>query len=296
MKFVGAHVSASGGVDNAPLNAMAIGAKAFAVFTKNQRQWVAKPLETKTIDAFHKNLEASGILPKHVLPHDSYLINLGHPEVEKLEKSRDAFVDELERCQLLGLDRLNFHPGSHLVKIPKKDPEYMDKLMSAELACLDVIAESLNRAIDATQNSDVKLVIENTAGQGSNLGYKFEHLAHIIDKVENKSRVGVCIDTCHMFTAGYDIRTRDAYDKTWGDFDKIVGSEYLMGMHINDSKPKLGSRVDRHQSLGLGEIGWDAFKFIMNDSRMDDIPLVLETIDESIWAEEIKALYALVEK
>ena len=295
MKFVGAHVSASGGVDNAPLNAMAIGAKAFALFTKNQRQWVAKPLETKTIDAFHKNLEASGILPKHVLPHDSYLINLGHPEVEKLEKSRDAFVDELERCHILGLDRLNFHPGSHLVKIPKKDPEYMDKLMQAELGCLDVIAESLNRAIDATKDSDVKLVIENTAGQGSNLGYKFEHLAHIIDKVENKSRVGVCIDTCHMFTAGYDIRTREAYDTTWESFDKIVGKEYLMGMHINDSKPKLGSRVDRHQSLGQGEIGWDAFKFIMNDSRMDDIPLILETIDESIWAEEIKELYALIE-
>ena len=296
MKFVGAHVSASGGIDNAPLNAMAIGAKAFAVFTKNQRQWVAKPLETKTIDAFHKNLEASGILPKHILPHDSYLINLGHPEIEKLEKSRDAFVDELERCHILGLDRLNFHPGSHLVKIPKKDPEYMDKLMQAELGCLDVIAESLNRAIDLTKDSKVKLVIENTAGQGSNLGYKFEHLAHIIDKVEDKSRVGVCIDTCHMFTAGYDIRTRETYDKTWESFDKIVGSQYLMGMHINDSKPPLGSRVDRHQSLGQGEIGWDTFKFIMNDARMDDIPLVLETIDETIWAQEIQALYALIEQ
>jgi len=295
MKFVGAHVSASGGVDNAPLNAMAIGAKAFALFTKNQRQWVAKPLETKTIDAFHKNLEASGVLPKHILPHDSYLINLGHPEVEKLEKSRDAFVDELERCRILGLDRLNFHPGSHLVKIPKKDPEYMDKLMQAELRCLDVIAESMNRAIDATQGSDVKLVIENTAGQGSNLGYKFEHLAHIIDNIEDKSRVGVCIDTCHMFTAGYDIRTREAYDITWNHFDTIVGREYLMGMHINDSKPSLGSRVDRHHSLGEGEIGWDAFSYIMNDERMDDIPLVLETIDETIWTEEIKALYAFVD-
>jgi deoxyribonuclease-4 len=294
-KFVGAHVSASGGVDNAPLNAMAIGAKAFALFTKNQRQWVAKPLETKTIDAFQQNLEASGILPKHILPHDSYLINLGHPEVEKLEKSRDAFIDELERCRILGLDRLNFHPGSHLTKISKKDPEYMDKLMQAELGCLDVIAESLNRAIEATADSNVKLVIENTAGQGSNLGYKFEHLAHIIDKVEDKSRVGVCIDTCHMFTAGYDIRTREAYDETWDTFDKVVGSVYLMGMHINDSKPPLGSRVDRHHSLGQGEIGWDAFKFIMNDSRMDDIPLILETIDESIWSEEIKALYALIE-
>lgn len=293
-KFVGAHVSASGGVDNAPLNAKAIGAKAFALFTKNQRQWVAKPLETKTIDAFQKNLEDSGILPKHILPHDSYLINLGHPEVEKLEKSRDAFVDELERCRILGLDRLNFHPGSHLVKIPKKDPDYIDKLMQAELSCLDVIAESMNRAIDATQDANVKLVIENTAGQGSNLGYTFEHLAHIIDKIEDKSRVGVCIDTCHMFTAGYDIRTREAYDKTWESFDNIVGKEYLMGMHINDSKPKLGSRVDRHQSLGQGEIGWDAFSFIMNDDRMEDIPLVLETIDESIWPEEIRALYAFI--
>jgi deoxyribonuclease-4 len=296
MKFVGAHVSASGGVDNAPLNAMAIGAKAFALFTKNQRQWVAKPLETKTIDAFHKNLEASGILPKHVLPHDSYLINLGHPEVEKLEKSRDAFIDELERCRILGLDKLNFHPGSHLVKIPKKDPGYDEKLMEAELHCLDVIAESMNRAIDATQDSNVKLVIENTAGQGSNLGYKFEHLGHIIDKIEDKSRVGVCLDTCHTFTAGYDLRTREAYDETMEAFGRIVGFEYLMGMHINDSKPKLGSRVDRHASLGQGEIGWDAFRFIMNDSRMDDIPLVLETIDESIWAEEIRALYALIEQ
>ncbi len=294
-KFVGAHVSASGGVDNAPINAMDIGAKAFALFTKNQRQWIAKPLEAQTIDAFHTNLESSGILPKHILPHDSYLINLGHPEADKLEKSREAFIDELERCRILGLDKLNFHPGSHLVKLAKKDPEYMDKLMQAELECLDVIAESLNRAIDATAGSNVKLVIENTAGQGSNLGYRFEHLAHIIDKVEDKSRVGVCIDTCHMFVSGYDIRTRETYDETWNTFDKVVGREYLMGMHINDSKPPLGSRVDRHHSLGQGEIGWDAFRFIMNDSRMDDIPLVLETIDESIWAEEIKALYALIE-
>lgn len=294
-KFVGAHVSASGGVDNAPLNAMAIGAKAFAVFTKNQRQWVAKPLETKTIDAFHKNLELSGILPKHILPHDSYLINLGHPEVEKLEKSRDAFVDELERCRLLGLDRLNFHPGSHLVKIPKKDPAYADKLMQAELGCLDLISDSLNRAIEATKDSNVKLVIENTAGQGSNLGYKFEHLGHIIDKIEDKSRVGICLDTCHTFTGGYDLRTKEVYDETMDAFERIVGFEYLMGMHINDSKPALGSRVDRHHSLGQGEIGWDTFKFIMNDARMDDIPLVLETIDETIWSEEITALYALIE-
>lgn len=294
-KFVGAHVSASGGVDNAPLNAMEIGAKAFALFTKNQRQWVAKPLEVKTIDAFHKNLEASAILPKYILPHDSYLINLGHPEIEQLEKSREAFIDELERCRILGLDKLNFHPGSHLSKIPKKDPEYNDKLIQAELHCLDVIAASMNKAIEATKDSTVKLVIENTAGQGSNLGYRFEHLGHIINKIEDKSRVGVCLDTCHTFTAGYDLRTREAYDETMGAFGRIVGFEYLMGMHINDSKPKLGSRVDRHASLGQGEIGWDTFKFIMNDTRMDDMPLILETIDESIWAEEIRALYALIE-
>ncbi|MBL6969840.1 MAG: deoxyribonuclease IV [Campylobacterales bacterium] len=290
-KFVGAHVSMSGGVENAPLNAMSIGAKAFALFTKNQKRWEAKPFDTKTLDAWFKNLEESGILPKHILPHDSYLINLGHPEQEKLEKSRNAFIDELERCDILGLDRLNFHPGSHLVKYGKKVENRDDLIYTAELECLDLIAESINIALDKTKN--VKAVIENTAGQGTNLGYKFEHLAHIIEKVEDKSRIGVCIDTCHMFTAGYDIRTRDAYDKTWNEFDKVVGREYLMGIHINDSKPELGSRVDRHHSLGMGEIGWDAFEYIMNDSRMDDIPLVLETIDDTIWDQEIKKLYSL---
>jgi len=294
MKYVGAHVSASGGVYNAPLNAMKIGAKAFALFTKNQRQWAAKPLDDETVALFKKNLELSGILPKYVLPHDSYLINLGHPEVEKLEKSRAAFIDEIGRCEQLGLDRLNFHPGSHLVKIPKKDPNYEEKIAEAENHSLEVIATSMNLAIEATRDSNVKLVIENTAGQGSNLGYKFGHLAYIIERIGEKGRVGVCLDTCHTFTGGYDLRTRDAYDETMDAFESIVGFKYLMGMHLNDSKPPLGSHVDRHHSLGLGEIGWDAFGFIMNDSRMDDIPLILETIDETIWAEEIKALYALV--
>ncbi len=278
MKFVGAHVSASGGVFNAPMNAVAINAKAFALFTKNQRQWSAKDLDTKTIDKWFEELEKSKIQVKHILPHDSYLINLGHPETDAREKSLNSFIGEVQRCEILGLDRLNFHPGSHLRKITEEE-------------CLDNIAQSLNFAIDATK--DVKMVIENTAGQGSNLGYKFEHLAYIIDKIEDKSRVGVCIDTCHMFTAGYDIRTKEAYDKTWTLFDQIVGRKYLMGMHINDSKPDLGSKVDRHDSLGVGKIGWDAFGFIMNDERMDDIPLILETIDETIWAQEIEALYRL---
>lgn len=232
----------------------------------------------------------SGILPKHVLPHDSYLINLGHPDSEQLEKSRAAFVDELERCALLGLVKLNFHPGSHLVKMNKKDKENSDVMKEIENVCLDVIAKSINIALEKT--SGVTAVIENTAGQGSNLGWRFEHLAYIIERVKDKSRIGVCIDTCHMFTAGYDIRTREAYEKTWAEFERIVGFKYLMGMHINDSKPPLGSHVDRHHSLGKGEIGLDAFRFIMNDARMDDIPLVLETIDESIWKQEIELLYS----
>ncbi|WP_324171396.1 deoxyribonuclease IV [Sulfurimonas sp.] len=279
-KFVGAHTSASGGVFNAVTNAKEIGAKAFALFTKNQRRWDAKELDAQTIDKFQSALEESGILAKHILPHDSYLINLGHPDEQKLIKSRVAFVDELQRCEQLGLDRLNFHPGSHLKEISEDE-------------CLSKISESINMALDKT--TGVKAVIENTAGQGSNLGYKFEHLAQIIDKVEDKSRVGICIDTCHMFVAGYDIRTREAYDKTWAEFEKIVGFKYLMGMHLNDSKPPLGSKKDRHHSLGEGEIGLDAFRFLMNDKRMDDIPLILETIDDKIWKNEIELLYSFVD-
>lgn len=278
-KYVGAHVSASGGVFNAPLNAMKIGAKAFALFTKNQKQWAAKPLDDETVGLFKDNLAKSGILPRHILPHDSYLINLGHPEEEKREKSLEAFIDELQRCSQLGLDRLNFHPGSHLKQISEEE-------------CIDRIAMSMNEAIKTVEG--VNLTIENTAGQGSNLGWRFEHIAAIIERIEDKSRVGVCIDTCHMFTAGYDIRTRETYDATWEEFDTIIGFKYLKGMHINDSKPDLGSHVDRHDSLGKGKIGLDAFGFIMNDPRMDDIPLVLETIDETIWAQEIELLYGMI--
>jgi deoxyribonuclease-4 len=276
MKYVGAHVSVQGGVENAPLNAMEIGAKAFALFTKNQRQWKAKPLTQESIDAFKKNLRLAGIQPKHVLPHDSYLINLGHPDRDALQKSRDAFIDEMERCMQLELPLLNFHPGSHLKKISEEES-------------LARVAESINLALDAT--SGVTAVIETTAGQGTNLGYSFEHLATIIEQIDDKSRVGVCIDTCHIFTAGYDLRTVEACNETFSQFDEIVGFDYLLGMHLNDSKPDLGARVDRHQSLGAGKIGWTAFEYIMRDARFDDIPLVLETIDPSIWKDEILALY-----
>ena len=294
MKYVGAHVSAEGGVQNAPLNAQAIGAKAFALFTKNQRQWNAKPLSMLEIDEFKINLVISQISPKHVLPHDSYLINLGHPEADKLKKSQEAFLDELQRCEQLGLEKLNFHPGSHLVKLSSKEKEDAAYLASVENKCLEVIATSMNEAIEKTKDSKVKLIIENTAGQGSNLGYRFEHLAYIIERIEDKSRVGVCLDTCHTFTAGYDLRTEEAYEKTMQAFEDIVGFKYLSAMHLNDSKPPLGSRVDRHHSLGRGELGWEPFRLIMNDSRMDDMPLILETIDETIWRKEIKDLYSLV--
>lgn len=279
MKFVGAHVSAAGGVENAPLNAQEIGAKAFALFTKNQKQWKAPPLKAESIEKFGANLKEAGISPKHVLPHDSYLINLAHPEEEKLEKSRAAFIDEMERCEQLGLIYLNFHPGSTLKKIDEGEG-------------LRRVAESVNLALE--QTSGVSAVIENTAGQGANLGYRFEQLAQIIELVDDKSRVGVCIDTCHSFAAGYDLRTGEACEKTFSEFEKVVGFKYLKGMHLNDAKSEFESRVDRHHSIGEGNIGVGAFEYIMNDPRFDDIPMILETIDDELWPQEIRQLYSLV--
>jgi deoxyribonuclease-4 len=277
MKYIGAHVSAAGGVENAPVNAAGIGAKAFALFTKNQRQWKSSPLTNSSIKLFRENCEKHGYKPFQILPHDSYLINLGHPEQEGLEKSREAFLDEMQRCEQLGLDRLNFHPGGSLAKISDEE-------------CLLRIAESVNITLDKT--SGVTAVIENTAGQGSNLGFKFEQIRFIIDHVEDKSRVGVCIDTCHSFAAGYDLSTEEAFKATFRHFDEVVGFKYLRGMHINDSKKGLGSRVDRHDSLGKGTLGIEVFKWLIHDIRFDDMPLILETPDETIWKEEIKMLYS----
>jgi deoxyribonuclease-4 len=274
-KYIGAHVSASGGVENAPLNARDIGATAFALFTKNQRQWVAKPLTEQSIASFKKNCEEAGYGPDQILPHDSYLINLGNPDPEPLEKSRAAFLDEFQRCEQLGIDRLNFHPGGHLNK-------------TSDEACLQLIADSINQVLDKT--TGVTAVIENTAGQGSHLGYTFEQIGTIIDLVEDKSRVGVCIDTCHAYTAGYDLATRQGYEETFNHFDKVVGFRYLKGMHLNDSKKELGSRVDRHENLGKGFLGLEPFKWIMADERFDHMPLVLETPDDSVWAEEVALL------
>ena len=279
MKRIGAHVSASGGVSNAPLNAAKIGADAFAMFVKNQRRWDAPPLNAEDIAAFKDALKQSGIRAEHVLVHDSYLINLGHPREAEREKSLNAFIDEIRRCEALGLKLLNFHPGSHLNEISVQQ-------------CLDNIAGSLNFAIANT--AGVKLVLENTAGQGSNLGYDFAQLAYVIDKISNKDRIGVCIDTCHAFAAGYDLRSPQAYERTMSEFDRAIGYKFLSGMHLNDTKNELGVRKDRHESLGRGFLGLAAFENIMNDPNIDEIPLILETIDDSLWAEEIAMLRAMI--
>lgn len=278
MKYIGAHVSAAGGVENTIDRALAIGANAFALFTKNQRQWQAAPLTPSSIDGFKKAMARAGFLPEQVLPHDSYLINLGHPEPEALAKSRDAFLDEMRRCEQLGLCYLNFHPGSHLGKIPER-------------VSLKLVSESINWALEQTQG--VTAVIENTAGQGTNLGWSFEQLATIIDGVEDKSRVGVCLDTCHAFAAGYDLRTQEGCEQVFDEFERQVGFAYLKGMHINGAKSTFGSRVDRHHSLREGNLGEAVFRYLMSDPRFDRIPLILETIDESIWREEIAWLRTL---
>ena len=281
MKYIGAHVSAAGGVENAPLNAVAIGAKAFALFTKNQKRWVSPPLSEKSVLEFRLNLEKAGISVDMVLPHDSYLINPGNPDVEKREKSLDAFIAEAKRVEQLGLKLLNFHPGSHLGKI---EPT----------ACLNLISDGINTAIAETES--VVFVIETTAGQGNNVGYKFEHLADIIENISDNSRIGVCIDTCHIFAAGYDIRTKEAYDYTMEQFDSIIGMKYLKGFHLNDAKSDFESRVDRHDSIGKGNIGAGAFRFIIEDPRTDNIPLILETPNPEIWGEEIQLLYSFSDK
>lgn len=279
MKYIGAHVSTQNGVSNAPANAHQIGAKAFALFTRNPTRWKSKAISDKEADTFKEQCQLYGYAPNLILPHDSYLINLGAPDPEKLAMSREAFLDEMRRCQQLGLTMLNFHPGSHLDAV---DPDQ----------CLQTIAESINQALAAT--SGVKAVIETTAGQGTNLGFSFEHIGRIIELVDDKQRVGVCVDTCHTFAAGYDLATPEGYEASWADFDRVIGLGYLSAMHLNDSKKDRGSRVDRHAPIGKGFLGEQFFKMLMADPRTDNMPLILETPDTSIWVDEIKWLYQQV--
>lgn len=280
MKYIGAHVSAQGGVENAPLNAQMIGATAFALFVKNQRQWKAAPLSAESISKFKENCRKCGFSPAQILPHDGYLINLGQPDKDKRRQSIEAFVDELERCAALGLDRLNFHPGSHLRLVSEEED-------------ISIIASSVREALDRVPG--VTAVFENTAGQGSNMGYCFEQLADMLEQVGLPDRVGVCIDTCHAFASGYDLSTPGSFEKVWSDFDRLIGFKYLKGMHLNDAKAGVGSRLDRHESLGAGTLGWRVFETIASDSRFDNIPLILETVDPDLWKDEISRLKAVAE-
>ena len=278
MKYIGAHVSISGGVENAPLNAAALKATAFALFTKNQRQWNAPAYSEEQVVAFKENCRKFNYTPSQILPHDSYLINLGQPDPEKRKRALEAFIDELKRCQQLGLDRLNFHPGSTL------------KLVNETEGCR-IIGETVRIALDEVPG--VTAVFENTAGQGSNLGFTFEQLALMLETVDRPERVGVCLDTCHAFAAGYDLASEEGFERTFAEFDALIGFSYLRGMHLNDAKGVLGQKLDRHDSLGQGNLGFAAFERIVTDKRFDNIPLILETPDESIWHQEIETLQKL---
>lgn len=279
MKYIGAHVSVAGGVSNAPVAANAIGAKAFALFTGSSSRWISKDITAEEADLFKANCDLFGFSPEVILPHDNFLINLGSPDKKKLHLSRKSFLDEMRRCEQLGLKYLNFHPGSHVNEMTEDE-------------CLDLIADSLNGVLEKTDG--VTAVIENTAGQGSNLGYSFAQIARIIDRVEDKSRVGVCIDTCHAYSAGYDLATPEGYEKTWKEFDEVIGAHYLKGIHLNDDLRKLGSRIDRHAKIGEGTLGKDFFVRFVNDPRFDNMPIILETPDEAAWPEEIAWLYSQI--
>ncbi len=275
MKYIGAHVSTQGGVAATPALASGLGAKAFALFTRNPSRWKSPVIPDSEAALFRENCAKYGYVPDFILPHDSFLINLGSPDAQKLAMSRAAFLDEFRRCEQLGLTMLNFHPGSHLNLMEEDD-------------CLKRIAESVNMTL--ADASGVTAVIESTAGQGSNLGYRFEHLARIIELVDDKQRVGVCVDTCHSLAAGYDFTSPEAYEASWREFDDIIGFSYLRGMHLNDSRKGVGSKVDRHAPIGEGALGREFFTMLMRDKRMDGIPLILETPDELLWPAEIEWL------
>ncbi|WWO95823.1 MAG: deoxyribonuclease IV [Candidatus Dasytiphilus stammeri] len=280
MKYIGVHVSITGGLENAVLQAHYLNASAFALFVKNPRQWMSVPMNEESINNFIKFCKKYNFTSNQIVPHTSYLINLGHPVKYNLEKSRESFIDEINRCNKLKLKFINFHPGSHLNQI-------------SILSCIKRIAESINIAFDNTTN--IIGLIENTAGQGSTIGHSFEQIASIIDQVEDKSRIGVCFDTCHAFSAGYNFTTQETYQKTFLDFDKIISLTYLRAMHLNDSKNFINSRIDRHENLGKGNIGLPFFRWIIKDVRFEQIPMILETPNFLIWKEEIAWLKRIAE-
>ncbi|GMT14485.1 hypothetical protein PFISCL1PPCAC_5782, partial [Pristionchus fissidentatus] len=280
-KRLGMHASAAGSVVNSIFDALSIGCTAFALFVRNQRQWNAKPMEESVVQKWKDTIENTSFPIEMILPHGSYLINPGSPDAEKLQKSRDAMLDECTRVERLGITMYNFHPGSSTGVVSRED-------------CIRTVAETIDYVLERTEK--ISLVVETMAGQGHTVGGTFEEVRSILDHVKgNSKRVGVCIDTCHIFAAGYDIRTKGTYDKTMEDFGRIVGFDRLMGVHLNDSKSELGCKLDRHERIGKGEIGVDTFRFIMNDPRFDNIPLILET-PEGDYHNEMMLLYGLEEK
>lgn len=275
MALIGCHVSIGGGVQNAPERGKTLGCDAMQIFTANQMQWKGAPISAESRDKYISEISENDI--KMVISHDSYLINLGSPEPVKLAMSRKAFIEEIERSTFLKIPHIVFHPGSHMGK--------------GDDAALQTIAESLDYCMEKVPGSDVSLLLEITAGQGTNVGYKFEHLRTIIDRSQYPSRLGVCFDTCHAFAAGYDIVNEAGYNETFQKFDDIIGLDRLKVFHLNDSKKPLGSRVDRHHRLGEGFMGWEVFYRLVNDERFANLPMILETPgDEEHYGGEIQLL------
>ncbi len=276
-RLIGAHVSIQGGVFNAPQRARQLGANAMAMFVKNQRRWRDRAFDYEVVQSFKEQLHLAGIASQNVLVHSGYLINLGSPDITVRTNSVAALVDEIQRCEQLGLSRLVLHPGSHLRQISERN-------------CLQLIAEGVNAALDETAN--VMILLENTAGQGSNLGYNFEQLASIIGQVGQAERIGVCIDTCHLWAAGYDLSQEDSYQATWLSFERLIGWSFLYGIHINDSKGGCGSHLDRHAGLGMGAMGSKVLLRLLADERLAVVPWVLETPNYELWSKEISWLRA----
>lgn len=279
MKYLGVHIDAGENLAEVPVLASSLGASAFSFCPIDARKWSVPAYSPELIDEFQTACQQAGYTSDSILPHASLLLNLCSPDARKLKLSRISLVDQMSRCASLGLKMINFHPGATM------------KEMNEEGA-LALTAQSINYALEKTE--DVIAVIENTAGQGSNIGYTFEQIAGIIDQVEDKTRVGVCIDTCHASAAGYDMATAESYEAVWQKFDDVIGREYLRGMHINDAMRPTGSRIDRHAPIGKGTLGSDFFAMLMADKRLDGIPMILETPDPSLWHIEIDWLKAHV--
>ena len=280
MALLGAHVSTAGGMEHAPERGRAINADSIQVFTSNQNQWRARPLTEENIDGFRAGMGQGQ--PQMSVTHDSYLINLCSAEEWKLKRAVNAFIEEMDRSEALGIDYIVFHPGAHMGA-------------GVEAGCAKV-AQSLNTALDARPDHQTKLLVEITAGQGTTVGHTFEQVADILSQVRSPERMGVCFDTQHAFAAGYELRTPESWEKVFEEFDRVLGLDQLKVFHLNDSKRELNERVDRHEKIGKGHLGLVPFWCLVNDERFKELPAILETPvdDESEYGEELKLLRSLI--